>query len=290
MPPDGGVAMAINEARTSSLPAVVARRLGLMSMLLLFAACTDAATPTTRVDNVDVTVRTASIVAPDSIGPGWRSLRVTEAEGEHIMVAFRLPSNLDMPTFLAALDTAPATPSPAIAIGGPEVGQTGEVVVHFTPGTYVLACVRRDDDGHRHAARGEARVLHVRAATAADSAFVATPPSTLTLRLADFAYVGAEQWAAGKQWLRLENTGQQDHQLRLARLRPGATLRDWMTADNPDSIATAVVGMARVGPGEAAYLPLDLAPGSYVAYCLVADAATRRQHVEMGMMRAIEVR
>lgn len=261
--------------------------LGLLGAL---AACGGVARPPagTRAD-VSVTVRTGAITAPDSVGPGWRRVRVDETEGEHLVVVFRLPATADVAAFVAALDTAPATPRPGIAIGGPEVGAQGEVIVHLAPGVYVLACVRRGADGHRHARTGESKILYVRAAEAADSAFAAPPPSTQAVRMVDFAYVGSEHWAPGAQLLRIENTGPQDHQLRLARLREGRTLQAWMTADDPDTVVTAVVGMARVGAGEVAYLPIDLTPGSYIAYCLVTDGATKRPHVELGMLRAIQV-
>jgi hypothetical protein len=90
--------------------------------------------------------------------------------------------------------------------------------------------------------------------------------------------------------LRVENAGTQDHQLRLARLRSGASLQDWMKAPNPGLLAQAVAGVARMGPGAVAYLPVELSAGSYVAYCLVTDPASGREHVLMGMLRAIHVR
>lgn len=261
-----------------------------VGLLAMLTACTGAERSAARPPaDVAVTVRTGTITAPDSVRPGWTRVRVDETDGEHIVVAFRLPATTDASAFVAALDTAPATPRPGVAIGGPEVGARGEVIVQFTPGAYVLACVRRGADGHRHSHHGESRLLHVRPADAVDSAMAAPPPSTQTVRMVDFAYVGPEHWASGAQLLRIENTGREDHQLRLARLRNGGTLQAWMTADDPDTVATAVVGMARLGANEVAYLPIDLTPGTYIAYCLVTDGATKRPHVELGMLRVIEV-
>ena len=262
-------------------------------MLGALAACGDAArTKAIAPADVQVTVRTGAITAPDSVRPGWTRVRVEEAEDAHIVVVFRLPATTtpgEVTAFVAALDTAPGTPRPGVAIGGPEVGARGDVIVHLTPGVYVLACVRRGDDGHRHAITGESTVLQVRSATAADSAFAAPPPSTQAVRLVDFAFVGPDHWAPGAQLLRIENTGKQDHQLRLARLRDGASLQAWMAADDPEAVATTVGGMARVGSGEVAYLPVDVTPGTYIAYCLVADMTTKRPHVALGMLRAIQV-
>lgn len=129
----------------------------------------------------------------------------------------------------------------------------------------------------------------MRAPSVADSVFATPPPSVRTNNMVDFAYAGPEQWTRGAPFLRIENGGRQDHQLRLARLREGATLQAWMTADDPDTVATAFAGMARVGPGDVAYLPVDLTPGAYVANCLVPDARTRQPHVEPGMLRQIRV-
>lgn len=258
----------------------------------ILIACTDTGRSTADAANaVTVTVRQGTISAPNSSRAGWIRLRVAEVDGEHIVVAFRLPANSSpaaITAFIAALDTAIATPPPAVAIGGPEIGSQGEVIVNLAPASYVLACVRRGEDGHRHAISGESTVLHVRR-NATDSA-LASPTGTHTIQLADFAYVGADQWASGAQLLRVENTGKQDHQLRLARLRDGATLQTWMSADDPNTVATNVAGMARLGAGEVAYLPVTLTPGSYVVYCLVADPNSKRQHVELGMMRAIQVK
>ncbi len=281
-------------------PRVGARARGTLGVLLslaALAACDRAArsTPTSNAETTDVfvTVRAGAIVAPDSVRPGWRRVHVAREEGAHIVVLFRLADTTNaahaVSEFIAALDTAPATPRSGRAIGGYEGGASGDVILHLTPGAYVIACLRRGADGHRHAHDGEFATLVVPPPVEGDSTFASPPPSAHTVNMIDFAYLGPERWTRGTQFLRIENTGQQDHQVRLARLREGASLRTWMTADDPDTVATLFAGMARVGPGEAAYLPVDLAPGAYVAYCLVPDAKTRQPHVELGMVRLIQV-
>jgi hypothetical protein len=261
--------------------------------LLAVLACGEA--PRSRVStaaDVQVTVRPASIVAPDTVSPGWRRVHVDEVDGEHIVVVFRLPDTTTadgVSAFVAALDTAPGTPPSGVAIGGPEVGAQGTVLVHFTPGLYVLGCVRRGKDGHRHVHTGEHRILRAGPPTMADSLYATPPTATQVVRMVDFAYVGSDRWAPGPQMLRIENTGRQDHQVRLVRLRDGASLQAWMMSDDPDTVATAIAGMARVGPGQVAYLPVTLPPGRYVLSCLVADLRTKRPHVELGMVREIYV-
>ena len=261
--------------------------------LVMLTACRDTGRTTTAVAaDLPITVRAGAMAAPDSMRPGWTRVHIEETGGTHIVVVFRLPAAAtatELTAFVAALDSAPATPPPGVAIGGPEIGARGDVIVHLTPGMYVLACVKRGDDGHRHSRSGESTVLHVRSATLADSTVAAPPHGTVEVRLVDFAYVGPDHWPPGAHMLRIENTGKQDHQLRLARLREGATLQAWMQADDPNTVATTVAGMARVGAGQVAYLPVDLTPGTYIANCLVTDGTTKRPHVELGMLRTITV-
>lgn len=246
---------------------------------------------TASMADVQVAIRLGSVTGPDSILPGWSRLRVEEDGGGHILVVFRLPETAtaaEVAAFLAALDTAPATPKPGVALGGPEVGNSGDVVIQFTPGRYVLGCVRRGAQGHRHASTGEAKVVVVpNLPVRADRA--APPTATQQIRLVDFAYVGPDRWPAGTHMLRVENGGAQEHQLRLARMRPGSSLQDWMTAEEPGTVATVVAGVARMGSGAVAYLPVELQAGTYVAYCLITDPATGKEHVQMGMFRAIQV-
>ncbi|MEO7521459.1 MAG: hypothetical protein ABIW79_06540, partial [Gemmatimonas sp.] len=141
---------------------------------------------------------------------------------------------------------------------------------------------------HRHASSGESKVVVV-LQTSVDSTIASPPRSTQVVRMMDFAYAGPEHWSSGSHVLRIENAGRQDHQMRLVRLKAGSSIKDWMTADDPDTQGTAVAGIARMGSAEVAYLPVELLAGSYVIYCLVTDPATRRPHIELGMLRSIQV-
>ena len=249
----------------------------------------DAAHRPTPAADLIVSVAGGRVTAPDSIGPGWLRLRVEEDGAGHIIVLFRLrDGDTDPAALLQALDTARSTPILATALGGPEVGDTGEVVMQVTPGRYLIGCVKQGPDGRRHAGRGEAKLLVV-TETPIATGRRAAPVATQQLQMTDFAYSGPERWSAAPQMLHVTNGGRQDHQLRIVRLRPGSSLRDWMNADDPDQHATAVAGLARLGPGAEAYLPVELPAGGYVIYCLIPDPASGRPHVELGMLKAIQI-
>jgi hypothetical protein len=258
------------------------------------SACgrSDARLEPRRVTDLQVSVRTGALEAPDTVAAGWSHLRVQEDGDGHIVVLFKLPGNAadsDVPAFVAALDGAD-TPPGAVAMGGPEIGDSGEVVIELTPGHYVLGCVARGADTHRHATAGEARLVVVTSGPAGAAAGgPAAPSPTQAVRMADFAYLGPDRWAAGPHVLRVSNEGPQDHQLRLARLRPGSTVRDWLNAEGTEQYATDVAGVARLGAGTVAYLPVVLPAGDYVAYCVIRDPRSGRAHVELGMFRAIHI-
>jgi hypothetical protein len=268
---------------------MTAARLAFAMWLTVLAGCGDRGAPPAAGEPVfAVSIKGGAISAPDSAAPGWTRLRVDEDGAGHILVAFRLPDGLSdsaVTSLMLALDTVPATPAPALAMGGPEVGDTGEVIIELTPGRYLLGCVIRGEDGHRHLVTGESRLLTVSgfATAGRDSA----PVMTQEVGMVDFAYVGPERWAAGTHMLRVDNRGQQEHQFRLARLAPGSTLQQWLESER--ETGTPVAGVSRMGPGGVAYLPVSLAPGTYVAHCLITDPASGRPHVLMGMVRAITV-
>lgn len=263
------------------------RRRPLLSRIALTVAMTcacRAVQPDIGSPVLAVQVRDGAIQAPDSIDAGWIRLSVTEMGAGHIVVLFALDSTRSDEDFASALDRGSATPAGAVARGGPEIGTVGEVQLELMPGRYVLACVGRDAAGHRHAVRGEARAITVYAAAVGKP--VAAPADTL--RLADFAFVGADTVPSGDRTWRVENVGDQDHQVRVARLPAGATLGDWIGSEG--AIGADVIGVARLGAGQSAHVRVDLGSGTYVIYCLVRDPGSGRPHLDLGMFRTVQAR
>jgi len=239
--------------------------------------------------SLPVAVRTGVIEAPDSIGSGWTRIRFVMDKQRHILVLLRLHDGTSAAAFLAALDTARMTPSTGLALGGPEVVLDGEVVLNLAPGRYVLTCMRRGADEKRHLGRGEFKVIVVAPKRATNRAAVKPPPASAELHMLDFAYRTPERWRRGPQWVRVSNEGKEDHLVVIARLRNGATLREWASAKVTDSVATPLTGVARMSTGGVMYLPLALSPGRYVLYCRVQHASSGTLHEKLGMFKEITV-
>jgi hypothetical protein len=143
----------------------------------------------------------------------------------------------------------------------------------------------RNRDGHRHTSEGEWHELLV----TAGSIPAADPVATMTVTMLDFAFAGPAKWAQGDHLVRAANDGAQDHLFILHRLNDGVTLKEWLAAENPEQLSQRVGGLARMGPGQAAYFPATLSPGTYALVCLIPDPASGKPHAELGMFREIWV-
>jgi hypothetical protein len=227
--------------------------------------------------------------APDTVQAGWHRLRFRQAaaaKGQNL-VLFAVPESLDLDAFAQALDTAVTTPAPAVARGGSESpaspAEETSLVLHLDPGRYVWASMTRAANRRRYVTNGVWREFHV----TADSNGADAPRPTATLRLVDFAFVGADTLDEGVHRIRVTNEGRQDHLLLLHRLGEGVSFADFL--GNEDAPATRVGGVSRLGPGQEIHLDLDLEPGRYVAGCLIPDPVSGRAHAEMGMVREVVV-
>jgi hypothetical protein len=239
--------------------------------------------------SLPVAVRSGAITAPDSVASGWTRVHVVKEKRRHVVVLYRLRDGSNPAAFLAALDSARMTPGTGRAVGGTEVVVDGEVVMDLAPGRYVLACMVRDTiDAKRHLAMGEAKSFVV--TPKVNHATAKAPRADTEVRMLDFAYRAPERWRRGAQWVRVSNEGKEDHLLLIARLRDGATLREWTTAKITDTVvAKPVTGVARTSPGGVVYLPLALSPGRYVLYCRIQHAASGVLHEKLGMFKQIDV-
>jgi hypothetical protein len=115
-----------------------------------------------------------------------------------------------------------------------------------------------------------------------------------TLVLQDFAFGLPGSVPAGPQRWQVTNEGGQPHELLLAQLTPGATALEFAMAFGDPAATEAPPGLPFGGigpmePGTTAWLDLDLAPGTYAAFCFIPDPETGQPHIALGMVSELTV-
>jgi uncharacterized cupredoxin-like copper-binding protein len=134
------------------------------------------------------------------------------------------------------------------------------------------------------------------------------PVADVTATMRDFGFVAPTEVEAGHQQWQVVNEGPQPHELVVRRLDDGVTYdqlvsqsvaiapaspaagHDHGATQGPiTSLTTAVGGVQAVAPGDAAWLSIDLEPGTYVIICHVPDPETGKEHAELGMIQELTV-
>jgi hypothetical protein len=205
------------------------------------------------------------------------------------------------------------------AVGGPGTvgaGQKSTVIIDLAAGDYVAMCLIPDDDGIPHAAKGMVLPISVTAPTATPAA--AQPTADATIELTEYHFNGLPQTVtAGQGVWQVTNTGQQLHEMGIAKLAPGVTF-DQVQAILSSSPATPMPGMPGMGtpavgatdmsnpeatgapfvsvggaapmqPGAAVWVAADFAAGDYFAICFVPDNGTGAPHFALGMIAPFSV-
>lgn len=269
---------------------------GLVVLLLSIAACISEKPIQANVAEVDVTGTEFAFDAPDSLQPGLTRFTFHNVgRTYHHMQLVRL--NADIP-FEAAQESLPDVeplPKWMIPVGGVEgadsLGQPVTVTVPLTPGRYLIICRITTPKRETHYSLGMVRpfVVTERSGTSAPSR-VAHSQGTIVVRLRDYAFEAPDTLAAGKHTFEVRNMGPSEHHVAVARLAPGATVRDILNAPPGSSVAFSVLGgTAGLAPGEANWLHLELTPGNYVLLCFVEEPSTHKEHLQLGMIRMLTV-
>jgi hypothetical protein len=218
-------------------------------------------------------------------------VRVTNSGDEaHQVVVARLHDGVATEDLLAAAqaDGLAAVDGLVRYVGGlngVEPGTTGEGWAHLEPGTHVLLCFVPSPDGISHLHKGMVREIEV-----VDDGTPVAPPEDLagTITLADFA-IGLPETGVGVAGVyAVENTGTEPHEAILLRMKDGKTLADAVAYAEAGMLGEppyeSAGGAGVVAPGLTAYVRLDLAPGSYLAVCVIESPAAHKAHVDLGMV------
>ena len=274
------------------------RRATRVPLVLLAAACTRTpARPTST--TVTITATDFTFAAPDTIPAGQVTLRLVNAGKElHHAVLVRLGEGKTVADFQAGMQQMmqhPGPPPPWISFrGGPntvDAADTAVVTVTLDPGQYVLICVIPSADGVPHVAKGMVRPLVVAGSVSTPAA---EPATDNVLTLSDYDFRLREPLTAGAHVLRVENAGQQAHEVVLAELAPGKSVRDfvaWEMSGEKGPIPTGrwLGGVTGLDQGRHATWAVTLPAGRYLLLCFWPDAHDGKPHLVHGMAKELTV-
>ena len=118
----------------------------------------------------------------------------------------------------------------------------------------------------------------------------AEPPSTATVTLFEFDFQLPANVSSGAQIWKVVNAGRMPHELQLAAIPAGTTRDDLLDAIGRAQMpGTPVGGLSQLSPGSAAWLEVDLPPGTYAAVCYIIDPDTGDPHAVEGMVEVFTV-
>jgi hypothetical protein len=225
-------------------------------------------------------------------------LRNTHVEESWHGFLLRLPDDVSLDALLAATPASGEEDAPpewlfrATYPGFPGetlAGQENRVVVDLTPGEYLIV--------------GDTfQPFDVTPVTAATPQSAALVQSDASVSLIDFAFNFPSDLVPGQQVWEVTNTGDQPHEILLARSSVPITAEQALALIEGDENATPapgsptmadivpVGGIGWLSPGATGWTEVTLEPGYYIALCFVPDPATFTPHAMMGMVTVFEVK
>jgi hypothetical protein len=253
------------------------------------------------VNEVVFTARDNSFSGPETIPAGWTQLRLVNEGPEfyHIQLA-KLDEGKTVDDLVTALRENPVRPDWAKLDGGPNPavpGQSSEAIVNLEPGQYALIDTVPDKTGTPHVHYGMAKALTVTPAVEdapRGKGAASEPVADVTIDMLDFNYALSQPLTAGQHTIRVNNKGQQPHEVFLARLAPGKGVDDLLASLAPDAPPEAIDwqalgGISAIEAGAHAYFSVDLEPGRYALMCFAPDHDSGAPHFMMGMTQEITV-
>lgn len=251
--------------------------------------------------------------APDTIAPGWTTLRLTNRGQEihygHIVQLEPGRSVEDLvDAYAEAIRTSGPRPKWVRRFGGPggvAPGDSASVTQLLQPGNYIWICPIEDSTGAPHFGKGEVKAFTVHAASADTANRATAPEADVQVRLMDYSFTVDTPLTTGRHTIRVENGGVEPHDLVLMKLAPGRTAEDLAMWLNPEQarrdepaaappgsmrdLGMLAGGVAALGPGMEAFVEVELGTGEYALLCM-ATAPDGRSHIEHGMIRQVSVR
>ena len=249
----------------------------------------------TTVPSATVSVKTYEYryEMPATFAGGLVRLELDNSAGKesHEASLYRLEAGRKASDLFAALTPTGPTPAFAKVAGGPGPVLPGAKAVYaanLEPGTYAFTCFVPAPDGKAHLEKGMVAEATVSGGTQGE-----LPAADVTIGGREFEFTGTEGLRSGAQTVKVVNEGKQEHFWGMAALAPGKNAQDVVTFfSGPPSGPPPITGfpglVSSLPPGGQGTRTLDLAPGSYVMFCLVPDT-DGTPHAAKGMLEQITV-
>ncbi len=159
-------------------------------------------------------------------------------------------------------------------------GLTTEVTLYLEPGSYVLECYVKTENGEYHADEGMVRELIV----TDEQSTIQPPEPDIEIILRDFEMTIDGEFTPGRHTVAVhaaEGYGQNVHLARLESDADAGAVAEWMHWFHIDGLqvpapATFVGGMHALQVGATGYFTVDIEPGRYV---FVSGFDFESQHV-----------
>jgi hypothetical protein len=261
-----------------------------------FGAMRSAKPASRSVNQIAITARNYAFDAPDSVPAGLTRIEIANKGTElHHVWLVRLDDGHTMQEFVDAFKSSGHPPEWAHDAGGPNAavpGASATALVNLVPGHYGVMCVIPSTDGVPHGMKGMMRELVVTPArgTTGDATEVA-PDAQMTLL--DYDFVMSKPLTAGRHVIQVHNGASQTHEVVVAQLLPGRTIRElaeWAEKMQGPPPGAPIGGSSGIAPGGDAEIVLNLTPGDYGFICFVNDAKDGKPHVMHGMLKQFAVR
>ncbi|MDQ2716923.1 MAG: hypothetical protein M3Z08_18615, partial [Chloroflexota bacterium] len=241
--------------------------------------------------SVTIIAQDDTLEMPGSIPAGLVDIKLVNAGRQpHQATLTRLNAGTQLSQMQTILQSSALMTSPRLTfVGGPATIQPGtsqEVLLLLVPGSYVALCFVPGPDRLAHINKGMMASFTV----TSDSYWKreGTPGADLVVTLKDYSIGMPASITTEPIMVQVTNTGQQPHEMQLARLVPGVTKQDvlaFMAAPSAKQPPFVLVGgMGTLAPGTTGRVMLHLAPGNYVALCSIPAPATNTAHLFLGMI------
>ena len=261
-----------------------------LSAVLVISACQAAKPP-----EVTITAKEYAFEAPESIGGGVVTVKLSNAGKEaHMAQLARLNDGVTLDQLNAALQGGdPAAALGLVSLAGgiytTPPGAAQAATLDLKAGDYVVFDFGAGADQVPYMAKGMVQPFKVTGGSSSTE-----PASDVAVTLKEYTFEVPTALKAGTHTFKVSNQGAQPHEMILFRLAEGKTLADMQAfVSNPDPGGPPPGDMAggalAIGPGMRSWTTVDLQPGNYVAVCFIPDSGDGRSHLEHGMMMPITV-